>query len=395
MKYNPWKLRAGYAGLGLATLAAFAAAGLSPLVPVLAGSAVYALRRWSPLYAWRERRSYEDLVKNYAALADDHPLYKRVADIAARMNAPMPRVYLVPPRAGEFNVYIINNVSRRNGEGGLLMLPAALYTVTCPGRPTVLTVAEQDAVIAHEMTHMLHSDSRTMTGMTLAMNLTMGGALFALLGVMSGGLTVGASWFALLMMGGSLALSTMCQRQMEYRADEAAVHVAGARPLATALEKMNKAMDHMALFANNTQALAREQGSDDLIAMFRPRPVPQNYRPPQPSVTTQILMRYFSTHPSQESRYAHMRRRAEREGQPALPPRAPSVADEMRGLLCRTDDGIILPPFAIPETLVRDEKNGTVAVSMGITSLFNAAARGETLPSMRPRAPDGPRPPAP
>lgn len=398
MKYEPWKLRTGYAGLGVATLVACTAAGLSPLLPVVLVPAIYAVRRWSPLDGWLEKKSYKAMTEKLTEITSGHPLHERVAVMAARMDAPVPRVYLAPPRLGAYDVFTFGSLNRRMNDTHALVLPATLFTVTCPDRPPVFTAAEQDAVIAHELSHVRNDDSRMGSIPASMQRITTFGALMAGIGGLFGLVAIGPVWIAMGAMMAGTVLSRMCTRQIEYRADMEAVAACGdARALASALEKLESINAHMFDFSQNARDITQDKTERGWLTTFRPRKPEHTMVPTRPSMLTALLVRYLSTHPDQMMRYDHIRARAAAEGQGNMPINPPNVEAQMREHLQRTRDGIILPPFAIPETVVRDAKTGTVGVATGITSAFNAAARGEEPPTLR-RAPPPPRresPPSP
>lgn len=397
MKHEPWKLRAGYAGLGLAAVTACVAGGLSPLTPLLIAGVVYGARRWSPIHAHLEKREQEHITKRYAELPADHPLQIRVAQIAARMDSPVPRVFLAPPRVGDINIYAVGNVNRARGAGGFLVLPSSMFTSLRPGLPSVFTTAEQDAVIAHEMSHIRHNDSQTLVLTNIGQKLAMFGYLMTAVGAVLGVVAAGPLWVATGAVMAAVAFSRMCSRQVEYRADSEALTASGdALALATALEKLEKTGKHLEAFARNAHDIAQDDTERGWITVFRARKVDPDYAPPEMSPLMKLFARYVSTHPERTMRYDHLRARAAEEGQGTLPEKPPSVDREMAPHLLRTTDGIILPPFAIPETVVRDVGKDQVAVATGLKSVFNAAARGDTPPSshMPPRKPGG-QPPAP
>jgi Zn-dependent protease with chaperone function len=370
---------------------------LSPLTPVLIAGVVYAARRWSPLHGHLEKREQAHITARYAELPADHPLQIRVAQIAARMDSPVPRVFLAPPRTGEINIYAVGNINRARGAGGFLVLPASMFTSLRPGLPSVFTAAEQDAVIAHEMSHIRHQDSQTLLLTNTGQKLAMFGYLLAAVGVVMGAVAAGPLWVATGAFMGAMVLSRMCSRQVEFRADSEALTASGnALALATALEKLEKTGRHLEAFARNAQDIAQDDGERGWITVFRARKVDAAYRAPELSPMAKFFMRYLSTHPERTMRYDHLRARAAEEGQGALPEKPPSVDREMAPHLLRTTDGIILPPFAIPETVVRDMGKDQIAVATGLKSTFNAAARGESpsMPAPPPRKPGG-QPPAP
>jgi Zn-dependent protease with chaperone function len=384
MKYEPWKLRTGYAGLGIAALVAFTAAGLSPLLPVVLVPAVYAVRRWSPLDAWVEKRSYERMTEKLTEIKPGHPLHERVAAMAARMDAPVPRIYLAPPRLGAYDVFTFGSINRRMNDTHALVLPATLFTVTTPDRAAVFTPAEQDAVIAHELSHVRNNDSHMSIIPSSMQRMTSFGAIMAWAGGIFGFVAAGPVLIAAGAMMAGTVLSRMCTRQIEYRADMEAVTACGdARALASALEKLESINAHMFDFSQNAREITQDDSGRGWITSFRPRKPEHRVVQTRPSMLTALLVRYLSTHPDQMMRYDHIRARAAAEGQGNMPINPPSVEFQMREHLQRTHDGIILPPFAIPETLVRDAKTGHVAVATGLTSMFNAAARGDEPPSLR------------
>jgi len=404
MKYEPWKLRAGYAGLGIATVTACVAAGLSPLTPVLIAGVIYAARRWSPLHGHLEKRDQAHITNRYTALADDHPLQMRVAQIAARMDSPVPRVFLAPPRVGEINVYAVGNIKRARGAGGFLVLPASMFTAMRPGLPSVFTPDEQDAVIAHEMSHIKNQDSQTLLLTNTGQKLAMFGYLMTAVGAVLGVVATGPLWIATVSVMAAMVMARMCSRQVEFRSDSEAITASGnALALATALEKLQKTGKHLEAFARNAQDIGQNDIERGWMAVFRARKVEPSYTVPEPSPVAKFFARYMSTHPERTMRYDHLRARAAEEGQGTLPAQPPSVDREMAPHLLRTTDGIILPPFAIPETLVRDMgtgqiavATGQIAVATGLKSAFNEAARGASAPSLPvpPRKPGG-QPPAP
>lgn len=379
--------------MGLCVVGACAGMGM-PLLPLVAGPLIYAISRWSPLGGMRVEREIAAITAKHTELMPGHPLQQRVAHMAQRMGVSIPRVFLTPPRAGEFNVHVLGPVNRFDRAGNIVILPASLYTVTWPGRPAAFTPEEQDAVIAHELAHIRNHDFDAATRRDIMRRMTAAAGFMGIAGAIMGVVTLGGAWLALACMAPLLGLSALCDRQHEFRADRDAARFAGAAPLASALQKLERTIEHMDDFLNHARDITLADDKDDgWPVIFRLRAGDDKGA----GVSSRLgAFSFLSTHPPIPLRYQQLRAIAAAQGEAPLPPQPASVDAAMRPHLHRTPDGVVLPPFAIAETFVHDKDKGICCVGMGLAPIFNAIARGEEIPAQVTRRPSGdPRPSAP
>lgn len=371
------KLLAGQAGLALLAMTAATAAGLSPLLPLLVAGAVYGSARFSPLQGLQEKRLLKLLGKAHLPLEPGDPVYERAAALAQKMNLPAPKIYLMAPRFGSYNVGALSPIHRKAPREGALLVPSSLYDSTLPGRPPVFTPAEQEAVIAHELSHLLHHDSRRMTLLSGLNSSFLFSAAVAAFGCIVGVVAAPALWAcAGLAVAGQL-LEKYCHRQMEYRTDASAVaHTGDPEALATALEKLSRISRQIHAFTQNARDITEIEAPHIYGVMFKPlkkRVEPGNE-------DSAFLARLLSTHPDFDSRYDNIRAVGAELGV-ALPATRPSVA--MDDVLPESRDGIVLPPFAIPEAIRYNETHNSVSILTCIHDFNKAAQAG--APRQTPR----------
>ena len=377
-------LYAGQGGLAAVTGAAFFAAGFSPLLPFITIGAVLAARRFLPGQGRREALMLAAYDEKYTRLLPGNSLHDRVARVAARTGVEVPHIFLVPARLAEIDVMSIRMQSRDTAQPGILLLPASLFAATYPGRLPVFTPAEQEAVLAHELAHIKNNDSLRGMAHDAARRMTTLAYVFAGIGAMLGAVPLTALTACAFLFPAALLLDRFCSRRIEYITDAAAVACTkDPRALATALEKLHKTMVHMNAFAANARDIAVAEGLSDSVVVFRGRPAPPGAEDDaDESPAQRAFLALFSTHPGRAARYSHLRAQAAALGLPPLPPARPPV--DMGDLLRRTDDGIILPPFAVPSTVQHNPRTGEVSV-VTASAAFNRAA------GLPPAAPVPPR----
>ena len=202
-------------------------------------------------------------------------LHRIVQKLAQRARLPMPAVYLIPtPAANAF-------ATGRNPEN-------AAVAVT-QGIVNLLTPAELEGVIAHELSHIQNRDT-----LTQAVAATLGGAISFLAQIMSyalwfgagsrgdrGGNPLGALATILLAPIAATVLQLGLSRTREYAADANAARLTGnPRALAQALQRLDSTAKRLPM-----------QGSPAFAPLLIINSAPK-----------QLLSNLFSTHPSTADR---------------------------------------------------------------------------------------------
>jgi heat shock protein HtpX len=207
-------------------------------------------------------------------------LYRMVADLAARAQLPMPKVYLMDnPQPNAF-------ATGRNPEN------AAVAVTT--GLMHQLSREELAGVIAHELAHIKHHDTLLMT-----ITATIAGAISMLgqFGMFFGGNRnnngpgiVGSLALMILAPLGAMVVQMAISRTREYAADEMGARICGQPMwLASALQKIDNAAHQIPnMDAERAPATAH---------MFIINPL-----------SGQGMDNLFSTHPSTENRIAALQR---------------------------------------------------------------------------------------
>lgn len=401
MDQHNFKIYGGQAAAFAGAALSMASVGISPVAVLVGGGAALLFSRaLRPNPARAEAALLARMRKKNTELMPGDAPYERVARIAAAMGMDTPHVFLIPPALSNFNVMAIT--PHAGAARGVVLLPAQLYTATVPGRAPVLTPAEQDAVIAHELTHIKNDDSQKLMIGSMAETTALFGYVLGfahlLLGVAApgGGLSLALAGYTL-----ALLANKFTSRQIEYRTDANAV-AASKKPeaLATALGKMYKSVLHLHAFAANASDITDDKTIGGAMVTFKGRRARPGVEHREPGgILGPVLRRVLSTHPDEDSRYAQIRAAAAAHGLPPMPAQRPDVP--MDQYLRRTADDIILPPFAIPGTERRNEAHGKITVAIALSTAFNRAAAGDddfdygddTPPP--PRTGRGPRAPGP
>jgi heat shock protein HtpX len=213
-------------------------------------------------------------------------LVNLVHGLAQRAGLPPPRVYVI--ENDQPNAF----ATGRNPENAAV----AVHT----GLVRMLSREELSGVIAHELAHIKHRDTLTMT-----VTATLAGAISSIAhwGMFMGGNrnnnglgVIGSIALAILAPMAAMVVQMAISRSREYEADRLGAEIAGnPRWLATALAKISGAAEHI---PNET---AEEHPA--MAHMFIVNPL-----------TGQGMDNLFSTHPNVENRIAALEEQAQRMG---------------------------------------------------------------------------------
>jgi len=205
----------------------------------------------------------------------DHPLYRITARLAARAGLPMPKVYIIPDMSP--NAF----ATGRN--------PQHAAVAATEGILRLLSEAELEGVIAHELAHVKHRDilistvAATLAAaiMTLA-NMAQWAGMFASTRDDRNGVNpIALLATALLAPIAAMLIQAAISRQREFAADRGGADIAGTPlGLAQALRRIEAGSKQIPLDANPATA-----------HMFIMKPF-----------SGRGLMSLFSTHPSTEAR---------------------------------------------------------------------------------------------
>ena len=208
--------------------------------------------------------------------------YRIVRDLAGRAGLPMPRVYLInSPQPNAF-------ATGRNPENAAVAASTGLLNV--------LTAEEVAAVMAHELAHVQHRDTLTMTiTATLAGAISMLGNFAFFFGGRrdnNGGGLIGALVAMIVAPFAAMLVQMAISRTREYEADRRGAEICG-QPLwlASALAKIQNA-------AHQVPNMAAEQ-NPATAHMFIINPL-----------SGERMDNLFSTHPATENRIAELEKMA-------------------------------------------------------------------------------------
>ena len=217
--------------------------------------------------------------------ADAPDLYDLVAELAGRAQLPMPRVYVI--HEDQPNAF----ATGRNPENAAVAVNTGLMRM--------LTREELAGVIAHELAHIKHRDTLTMT-----ITATLAGAISSIAqwsmffgGNRNNGMgVIGSIALAILAPLAAMLVQMAISRSREYEADRLGAEICGdPNWLASALQKI----------ANGAQAIPNEnaEANPAMAHMFIVNPL-----------TGQGVDNLFSTHPNVENRIAALQRLASEMG---------------------------------------------------------------------------------
>ncbi|MFZ9501003.1 MAG: zinc metalloprotease HtpX [Beijerinckiaceae bacterium] len=217
--------------------------------------------------------------------ADAPDLYDLVAELAGRAQLPMPRVYVI--HEDQPNAF----ATGRNPENAAVAVNTGLMRM--------LTREELAGVIAHELAHIKHRDTLTMT-----ITATLAGAISSIAqwsmffgGNRNNGMgVIGSIALAILAPLAAMLVQMAISRSREYEADRLGAEICGdPNWLASALHKI----------ANGAQAIPNEnaEANPAMAHMFIVNPL-----------TGQGVDNLFSTHPNVENRIAALQRLASEMG---------------------------------------------------------------------------------
>lgn len=221
--------------------------------------------------------------------------YDIVANLAARANLPMPKVYIMDnPQPNAF-------ATGRNPENAAVAATTGLLQLLSP--------AEIAGVMAHELTHVKHRDTLVMT-----MTATLAGAvsMLANFGFFFGGRDrnnpLGPFGSLLLIVLAPLAamiVQLAMSRAREYEADRGGAEISGAPlSLASALQKISGA----ARYTRNETA----EANPAMAHLFIINPL-----------SGQRMDNLFSSHPATENRVAELKKMAADMNSRATTPKGP------------------------------------------------------------------------
>lgn len=223
--------------------------------------------------------------------ASDSPvLYKTVSNLTARMDIPMPKLYII-------NLPVPNAFATGRN-------PSNAAVAVSPALIEALEKHELEAVIAHELTHIKNRDILVVTiAATIATAITFISRMaeFAAWFGMGrdrddrGGNPIGLLVMAILAPIAALLIQFAISRTREYLADEGSARITNKpRSLATALEKIS----------GYSKRYPIQDGSPSTASLFIINPMRES-----------LMANIFSTHPTLGRRIKNLQKVAEELGQ--------------------------------------------------------------------------------
>lgn len=278
------------------------------------------------------------------------------------MGLDMPDVYIRNPCYSDYNAASWSETFPQ--KSAVVILSGTLFKSSYPGRPPLLTDDEQDAIIAHELTHIKRNDSTTHMLNSFMGLATLICATTAAVGAMTGILPVGMAAAAIGMKAAGTLMHYAHQRQTETAVDEGVVALTG-KPDAyvSALEKIEQSNRKLIAFYKNAADITTSQDSRHQWVAY------QQVAEKTIAFEQFEKLPWLHTHPSIRSRIAHINEIAGRQDGFVSGKHQEPVRDH--------DDRPVFPPgteqYRVLKT--RDNNNLVIAVtSLSIAETFNTAA---------------------
>lgn len=353
-----FKLRLLSSGNAAAMFGASVFAGLTVVTPAILVGAMMAV---TALGGRKKAMARELEIDSYQPQTND-PLYQKVKTISEKMGLDMPDVYVRNPRYSDFNAASWSETFPQ--KSAAVILSGTLFKSSYPGRPPVLNDDEQEAIIAHELTHIKRNDSNSymLNGYMSSASLIC--VATAAIGAMTGILPVAMFGAA----AGMKALGTLMnyahQRQTETAVDEGVVALTGKPEAYTsALEKIEQSNRKLIAFYKNAADITTSQDSRHQWVAYQ--------QAAEKTIAFELFEKlpWFHTHPSIQSRIAHINEITGMQNEFAPATQQEPARDN--------DDRPVLPPGTEQYRVLKTRDNGNLVIavtSLSITSAFHEAA---------------------